>query len=525
MAQDKTVNGKLDPKNRIKKYLQIDELNIPETLDEINFEIKQNTIDVVLNSPKYIFLTSKRDKVVNKNYKDYNSLKVKLKKSSSKSYVADIHLENWYSAKYDRKFQVILSKYNLLTDLRMGIYELLYGKVYVRKNREKLIQYSAIRIKKIREMAKKKENNDKNKSKTSGGKSKKEEPDAAIAPNNKKKSKKKPPASKKEEEDVAGTKGDDKEKKEETAEKGKDEPKDKKTKEDLAGDESSKNKKKNKKKKADSEEEDEEKVEEVALPVDPEEKRKEPDPRIAAAFSAEEPEKEKDSESQYNLLEASDIFNKQINIFINKLSKFTAYLLYTNYSVNSSNYLLETSLDMTFVRFGASIQIIQEKVNPIAYEFLLLAGTSVENDVVQIPAWRTIEAKASKYILSNLFQIGVAIESSPYFFINVPQPGEGIQLYQNDIIYAKGFAALHFRLFKRAFTVGASYASALSVSSTIENYKATAVKTEVYGSYFITQKYGLAFSSETYNFSGTDQGEAANSTGTNYSLNFVAKFN
>ena len=152
LAQEVKKSDEIDPKNKIKKYLQIEDINIPKNLEEIDFEIRQNTIDVVLNSPKYIFLTSKRDKVVNKNYREYNSLKVKLKKTTSKTYVASIHLENWYSAKYDRKFKVILSKYNLLTDLRMGIYELLYGKRFVRKNKEKLIQYSAIRIKRIREL-------------------------------------------------------------------------------------------------------------------------------------------------------------------------------------------------------------------------------------------------------------------------------------------------------------------------------------------------------------------------------------
>lgn len=524
-AQNKPKKQQVDPKNKIKKFLQIEDIIIPGTLDEIDFEIRQNTIDVILNSPKYIFLTSKRDKVVNKNYRDYNSLKVELKRTTSKSYVADIHLENWYSAKYDRKFKVILSKYNLLTDLRMGIYELLYGKVYVRKNREKLIQYSAIRIKKIKELSRNdSKGGNKSNSKTSGGKGKKKPEDDLVKEEKEEDQKQKPPqVGGDSSADSSGSKGDEKEKKEKQEEALAENPEDNKNK-PKQGDENAEDPNRGKTAKAKLEKGKTEDVDQVLVPDDIA-KKKDADLRIAAARDTKKLEKAEESDANLKFFNSADLFDNPPRIFINKKSIFSARLLYTSYNVQSKNSLLSTSLDMSFLRFGATINIIEEKINPISYEFILLAGTSVENEIAQIPAWRTIEARASKFLFSNFLKIGVGVESSPYFFINVPIAGEGQNLYENDIIWVKGLAEVHFNIFRREFSFGGSYSQSILFSSSVENYEASGLKTDFFVKYFFTKKYGAAFSSAGYNFTGTDQGETASSTGTNYSLNFITKFN
>lgn len=526
-AQEKKKKEEIDPKNKIKKYLQIEDINVPKTLEEIDFEIRQNTIDVVLNSPKYIFLTSKRDKVVNKNYREYNSLKVTLSKTTSKTYVANIHLENWYSAKYDRKFKVILSKYNLLTDLRMGIYELLYGKVFVRKNREKLIQYSAIRIKRIKELAlsKNKASGGGTGSK-SGGKGKNTPDDELIKEKKEQKPKKKAGSvggdSSSNQSGKKGKQSEEKNKEEEneeTAAKRKDD--EKKQKEGEGGAGNVPNRGKTKVTKLENEEEQD--IDQVLVPEEP--PKDEPaDIRIGAAQNNKELDRADDEPSALEFFKNTDLFDSPPRIFINKKSLFSAKLMYTSYSVASENYLLATSLDMTFLRFGANINIVEERVNPFSYNFILLAGTSVQNEVAQIPAWRTLEANAAKYFFSNFLKLGIGVESSPYFHINVPIAGEGQQLYEQDILWIKGIAEIKFNLFRREFTLGGSYSQSLFVSSSVENYKVTALKSTYFARYFVTPKNGAEFSSSGYNFSGTDQGEATSSTGTNYSLNFITKF-
>ena len=235
-------------------------------------------------------------------------------------------------------------------------------------------------------------------------------------------------------------------------------------------------------------------------------------------------EKVDDDPPALNFFKSSDLFDGAPRIFIDKKSQFSAKLMYTSYSVASENYLLATSLDMTFLRFGANIKITEERVNPYSYEFILLAGTSVENEIAQIPSWRTIEANASKYFLSNFIRLGVGIELSPYFHLNLPTPGEGIQLYEQSIFWIKGIAEIKFNIFRREFNIGGTYSQSISVSSTIENYKVSAIKSTYFARYFITPKYGAEFASSGYNFSGTDQGENTSSTGTNYSLNFITNF-
>lgn len=508
--------------NRINKYLQIDSINIPKDLDEIDFEIRQNTIDVVLNSPKYIFLTSKRDKIVNKNYKDYNSLKVELKRTNSKTYVAKIHLENWYSAKYDRKFSSSLSKYNLLTDLRMGIYELLYGRVFVRKNREKLIQYSAIRIKKIKELARQRALEGGAKGDKKDVK-KKNTPDEELIKEerqSKKKDKKDALGGDSDSDSKAASNKKDKSQDgDENANKENEKPK------EVAGDPNSEDPKRNKKNKSKVplEKDETEDITQVDQPEVPPKKNE--DPRIQLAKEAEEIDDEKVDDKINNLFSSQDLFDTPPNFFINKKSILSAKLLYTNYTTESTNYLLNTTLDMTFLRFGANVKIIEERLNPFEYNFLLLAGSSIANEVTQIPAWRTIDINANKYMFVNTLKLGVGLESSPYFFINLPIAGEGQNLYELDILYVKGIAELHLNLFRREVIFGGSYGQSISVSSTIENYESTVAKLELYARTYFTKKYGIEFSSEGYNISGTDQGQPASSTGTNYSLNLLTKFN
>ncbi|MGB0454833.1 MAG: hypothetical protein ACPGJV_14080 [Bacteriovoracaceae bacterium] len=509
-----------DQIEKVERFLQVKRINIPKPLEEIDFEIQQNAVDVVINSNKYIFLTSKRKKIVNKNYKNHNSLEIKLNPipGSDRAYNAEFRLSNWYSEKFDRTVKTKVRKFNLLTDFRMGIYELLYGRDFIKKNREKLIQYSANRIKRIAEIAEQKR-----KEKKANGQSIAAEEDSPQdrrrkeleSPENKQ-TKQKNEKQDENSDDPENAKK-DKEKDPEEEDKKSEIPANKKSDPSQSDDEQSKKKK-------DSDKKDSKETKEQASNKTPKKKKR-------GIFGAEDSDDPQEEQKELGDTDAPDVFLKRElydnvpEVYIEKVSKLTGVLKYNTFATKSTAILEDTELDLSFFIFGVDFSIKEFKLNPWEYSVSMMAGSSVETDDYEIPAWLSIDLGVYKYILSDFLKLGIQVEYSPYYLVNLPIVGEGTQLYELNVKWWSAFAGVRLRALRREFLFYGILSNSFGVSSSIDGYEASASRMTLGAKIQVLKKYSLAFETVGFNLTGTDNGTEASSTGEIYSLNLLYQFN
>lgn len=148
-------NSKKTPPNideqKIENYLRLKSLVTPKELSVIQYELRRNVLDIILVTNKYKLLIGDNIEVINMNYKAYYDFHIFISERIKSNYEVTYEIRDWLDIKKTKKLTVKLNRFNVLSDFRMGIYELFYGKEYIRRNRDKLLQYSNIRITKIRE--------------------------------------------------------------------------------------------------------------------------------------------------------------------------------------------------------------------------------------------------------------------------------------------------------------------------------------------------------------------------------------
>lgn len=149
------------------RFLQVERISVPKELKKIENQIHQNITDVILISKTHTPVYAQKRDGYTDSYKKFFGLEVRISPipGQNDSYSVDYFYYNWTTNKYDKSIYKKISKYNVLNEVRFGMYELFFGKDYVEKNKEEIEEENFDRIQEIRksnqELAKKKKSKNK----------------------------------------------------------------------------------------------------------------------------------------------------------------------------------------------------------------------------------------------------------------------------------------------------------------------------------------------------------------------------
>lgn len=418
------------------KFLQVDKVQIPNELKMIEEQIKQNIIDVILVSQTHTPVYIQRRDGYTENYKKFFGLQVNISPSQAKNDYFDIgyFYYNWTTNKFDKSLFKRISKYNVINELRYGVYEILFGKDYVKKNRDAIDLQNYERIQAVRK---------------------------SIAQQKKLDEKKKKEDQRKQDELKESEEASSKKKKilRENKEKKSKQSEFNNLEEDTDEEAS-----------LDQETEDSE-ITEKDQENSSFEKREISEPKNARKKETKK-KNQKNSNNQKNI-QNSDENNNQDPILDDPIatSKMKHRLEMNGYSGMTIMYTESLTSDkkikafsnFKYVTLGAQLEIIQEIINPIGYTVDFIFGIPILKQNYEIPIYKKLDLSIDKYdFFINKSKWSIGIQYAPINFVNVPSFGQEFQVFENDFLWAKLQFKLQYLKYDFAFSY---YLSILGQSS------------------------------------------------------------
>lgn len=401
------------------KFLQIDQLDVPKELERIEAQIRQNALDVIISSKTHTpVYAQKVADGYSDSYKKFHGLKIQIVPIPNEQdfYSLTFQYYNWTNRKFDKSLRRRISKYNVLNELRFGLYELLLGKKFVDDHKDEIEKQNYDRIQAVREN---------------------EEKQARIDRKKKKLMKKK----EKDEEIKLILQQEEEEKKKSKLSRGEDPKKDKSLNTPVQQDMSIAGSSVNPPE--DSE------IEDIDVD-DPEEVGK-----TAKISQKRAAKKKKSKKSNQTSQETTDVpalvqepeEEKKSNI--PTISKLYAFASFFDESVTSKG-LLQTSTHLKYAGFGARYINEQDIDRPRGMRFSLKVGLPIKKDNYQFPVYRSFETEIYKSKLLGHFSFFAGLDLTPVYFVNLATAGEGLTVFENDIFWLKGGTAAQFDIFGRS---------------------------------------------------------------------------
>lgn len=415
------------------KFIQIDPVDIPEELKVIEDQISQNSIDVIILSGKHtVVYSQKREEGYNKNFKNFYGLRVSVYplKDQPDFFVLKLFYYNWITNKFDKSLSKKISKYNVLNELRFAMYELFFGKSFVEDNKDALEKKNFDRIQAVRKMVEEQKKQEKKKQ----AKKKKEQQEQEAR-------------DKKNEEESEKLKREEKKKK------------DKNKKDDDAPSEIDNQVKV--KEKGENEMEDE--SESLAIELDELEKN----PTRKSGKKKNKIKNEiKDAVVENELTEPGTSIEPLSGTFIPKIVEFKFISGISQESVETKG-ILTVKTNLQYLNLGANYKSEYQTAIPWGYTIAMNAGIPIKKENYQISVARSLEGGLQGKVIDGL-RASVGLEYSSLPFVNLPEPGEGLKVIQNDIVYGKLGIDYSFSIKGRESSFGAEISQSLSQKSNIE---------------------------------------------------------
>lgn len=400
-------------------FLQVENVKFPKELDSISQQIQQNISDVVLLSNTHTLVFAQKKEEYTKSYKKFYSLQIRIDPSvkDRDQFEVSFFYFNWTTNKMDKTLYRRISKFNVVNELRFGVYEILLGKDYVKKNKDVLDLQNYERIQDInksiieqKKAKKKKENLEREKEEElkeleEQKQKKKKKLKSGLKRNDKDLNKKLPNL----EEDAFGNNEQEKfsipEELEEIEDSGikikKSEDEDSKK---IVNKKNSKKKNKAEKDKSDDQDKDIGKSELEAEQLD-----KPNDTSIPLQFSLS-------FFSGFNFEEAESVtLDKKVRSVVS----FKSIIL------------------------GANLQLTQLKDIPRGYDIYFSFGLpTLQKNIDQALYKKLVFSVFKKDYWAQGLKLSAGVEYSPVNFINVPSFGASLQLFENNFLW--GFASIGY---------------------------------------------------------------------------------
>ena len=145
-----------------------------------------------------------------------------------------------------------------------------------------------------------------------------------------------------------------------------------------------------------------------------------------------------DNTEKETLANAKELPNTEKSEVIPTVSTLFALGTFFNDDVTSTG-LLHSNTKLQFIGFGARYINEQETVAyPRGMRFSLKVGIPLKKDNYTFPLYRSFEMEIYKRNIFGHFQVLGGLDSTPMYFVNLPNAGEGLQVFENDIYWLKG---------------------------------------------------------------------------------------
>lgn len=421
------------------KFLQVDSLKIPKELARIEEQIKQNAIDVVINSRTHTpVFAQKLPKGYTESYTKFHGLQVEIVPIPKEEdfYSLNFFYYNWTNRKVDKRLKVRISKYNVLNEMRFGLYELLLGKQYVIDNKDMLEKQNFDRIQAVRKTVEEKEKEERDKKKE------KKKLDEKLEQKK----------IEKEERDRNRIKRPELEKKEKNQTKADQASEDSEAEKGVAG-----NGLADQNEKSDIEN-DSKSSSNLNLEKDKDKnnigKKKVDTKKLSNAGSFQS---EKSS-----AIGVPEIPNPSPEIPIkSSLYAFGSFFE----DVTDSRGILISKTNLRYIGFGA--RYIQDQITdkPQGMRFTIKSGIAIKKDDYTFPIYRAFETEMSRGNIFGFFKMFLGLDYSPIYFVNLPEAGEGLKVFENDIFWLKLGISYAPELFGKEVDFRIAYLKSLLVNS------------------------------------------------------------
>lgn len=471
-ADKKETTEEEDALNEFKetKFLQLDKLDVPKELTRIEEQIRQNALDVIISSKTHTpIYAQKREEGYSESYKKFHGLEIQIVPipGDQDFYSLNFFYYNWTNRKFDKHLRKRISKFNVLNELRFGLYELLLGKKFVDEHKDEIEKQNYDRIQAVRENELAQARIDRKKKKLE--KKLKEEKELKLS---------------REEED----------KKKSKLTRGE---KDKKDKNSINPTEQS-NQTSAAVSVAPTEDFEDVKVEDPDEPEklkekpEVEKKRKAPKKPALPKMTKEEPAPATPP--------IPEIPKPEVGETIPTTSSLYAFVNIFNDSVTADGYL-HTTTHLRYLGFGARYIQEQETAMPRGMRFSLKVGLPIKKDNYSFPIYRAFETEIYKRKILNHFQLFAGIDLSPIYFVNLANPGEGLKVFENDIFWLKGGIGFNQEIFGKEIELRTLFLKSLSGKS---NQKKSIGGTSLAftGYYQHTKKHGVEITYQKSNMVG-----------------------
>lgn len=124
---------------------------------------------------------------------------------------------------------------------------------------------------------------------------------------------------------------------------------------------------------------------------------------------------------------------------------------------NKSIGLIEVSTNLRFLGFTGEYEKEQELPRPFGYRYGIKIGFPIFKDEYDFPFYKAAEAQIYKKKMFGFLDTYLGIHFSPIFSVNVPHHGGGLQVFENNIVWAKAGLGLHFHAYNRPYELRLEY--------------------------------------------------------------------
>lgn len=172
--------------------------------------------------------------------------------------------------------------------------------------------------------------------------------------------------------------------------------------------------------------------------------------------------KDKDKEEYKNENSFFAPENPQTNFPINPedsipmiTHKHLALTFFNEY--NKSVGLIEVSTNLRFLGFTGEYEKEQDLPRPFGYRYGIKIGFPIFKDEYDFSMYKAGEAQIYKKKMFGFLDTYLGVHLSPIFSVNVPTHGGGLQVFENNIVWAKFGLGLHFHVYNRPYELRLEY--------------------------------------------------------------------
>ena len=469
------------------RHISIDKIYLPKELKIIEEEISQNAIDVIILSGTHnlVFNILYNKEGYLKTYKNFYSLKIEILPHSTSDghFLLNLFYYNWTTKKEDHRLTIKISKYNVLNELRMNLYRLFKGKNFVESKKEELEKSNYERIQAVAKSIEDKKRRKKIKEKAEAKKNQQSDP-----------------------EEIAKKKDKEEHLEREEAPKA------------LAKNKNNINPVTNNTPSNTSEiEQTKTTAPEIAkTPLLPEEEEDKKETVKKNRKKSEKQTLENETPSEAPIPnEAVAEIPTESEPSIPRKSKFHFLGGYHFENIITTG-ILKTTTNPKFIIAGANYENLQDVEMPHGFILGMKAGFPIVSGGYQVPVYREIQSEFFyKNLIPNL-SMGLGLDISSIFFVNLPNLGKDLQVFENDIYWAKFGLKYSFSIYDKMQSVAIyNYKDLVVKSNFKKNISVSRLKIVTSGK--VTEKFGYTLD----HFRATLNGEiSGNLKGYSFAINY-----